>query len=349
MGDVAKLAPSGWQRNRPKKVVDIFSTRLVQIAGAEPRRWEWVSPLAGILLYSADGAPTQVTGHNLFGTETWGAAWENGYQPLGRLDADGDGVLTGAELNCVYIWVDANGDGKPDPGEIVPASWYVDKIATRAIEQAGDASQPVKGAQLLNGNWVGSWDWWSRPATEFVGEHEAAVVGQLDKLSLYAWHAVADPLHPSEADAYAGYLRFMFEDGKPLVAGMSSKTASGLVASVSPLRMKSARMFEWMFDGICLTRAYMTPDGVLHGMSRPAKGYGPSYRWEAKPVQGEFPDNFAASFAAADPFDAYNGLAQGKLFWLAPVEASAYPHPTILPLSEVFPAGYSNYKILTHR
>ena len=44
--------------------------------------------------------------------------WENGYRALAVLDADGDGWLTGAELEGLAVWADANGNGVVDAGEL---------------------------------------------------------------------------------------------------------------------------------------------------------------------------------------------------------------------------------------
>ena len=46
--------------------------------------------------------------------------FENGYQALAALDDDGDGYLTGKELEGLAVWRDKNGNGICDAGEVVP-------------------------------------------------------------------------------------------------------------------------------------------------------------------------------------------------------------------------------------
>ena len=46
--------------------------------------------------------------------------WRNGYEALDALDDNGDGVLSGAELQGLALWRDANSNGVSDPGEVVP-------------------------------------------------------------------------------------------------------------------------------------------------------------------------------------------------------------------------------------
>ncbi len=44
--------------------------------------------------------------------------WENGYQALAALDNNGDGQLTGNELDGLSLWHDINANGVSEPGEV---------------------------------------------------------------------------------------------------------------------------------------------------------------------------------------------------------------------------------------
>jgi len=88
------------------------------------RRWTWITPRAGWLVYDPQGKGEVTSGLQLFGSVTFWMFWDNGYDALRALDNDGDGVLTGKELEGLAIWHDANGDGVCDPGEVKPLSYY---------------------------------------------------------------------------------------------------------------------------------------------------------------------------------------------------------------------------------
>jgi tetratricopeptide (TPR) repeat protein len=80
--------------------------------------WTWFTRDAGILVFDHQGKGNITSALQWFGNVTFWMFWENGYEALSALDANGDGVLTGQELIGIAIWVDANGDGVCQPGEI---------------------------------------------------------------------------------------------------------------------------------------------------------------------------------------------------------------------------------------
>jgi hypothetical protein len=89
-----------------------------------PQRWSWITPQAGWLVWDPKGTGQVTSGLQLFGNVTFWMFWDNGYDALRALDNDGDGLLTGKELEGLAIWHDANGDGVCDPGEVKPLSYY---------------------------------------------------------------------------------------------------------------------------------------------------------------------------------------------------------------------------------
>jgi hypothetical protein len=88
------------------------------------RRWTWLTPKAGWLVHDPRRTGKVTSGLQLFGSVTFWMFWRDGYQALSALDDNGDGVLTGRELDGLAIWHDANGDGICDPGEVRPLSHF---------------------------------------------------------------------------------------------------------------------------------------------------------------------------------------------------------------------------------
>ncbi len=84
---------------------------------------EWMSGDGdGLLVDDRDGGATgamltdgEINGTRLFGDE--GGKHANGFEKLKALDKDGDGKLTGKELDGLKVWVD-DGDAKLEGGEL---------------------------------------------------------------------------------------------------------------------------------------------------------------------------------------------------------------------------------------
>jgi hypothetical protein len=80
--------------------------------------WTWFTKDAGILVFDKRGKGQITSALQWFGNVTFWMFWDNGYEALKALDSNGDGVLTGTELEGIYVWVDANGNGVCEPGEL---------------------------------------------------------------------------------------------------------------------------------------------------------------------------------------------------------------------------------------
>ena len=86
-------------------------------------RIEWMKGDGdGMLVDDRDGGATaaaagngEIDGKRLFGDE--GGKYLNGYEKMKALDANGDGKLTGAELDGLKSWID-DGDAKVEAGEL---------------------------------------------------------------------------------------------------------------------------------------------------------------------------------------------------------------------------------------
>ncbi|MNK32082.1 hypothetical protein D3C87_505340 [compost metagenome] len=84
---------------------------------------EWMSGDGdGMLVDDRDGGATgamltdgEIDGKRLFGDQ--GGKYANGYEKLKALDKDGDGKISGAELDGLKVWID-DGDAKLEKGEL---------------------------------------------------------------------------------------------------------------------------------------------------------------------------------------------------------------------------------------
>ena len=90
------------------------------------RRWTWVSPDAGWLVFDKHGTGQITSALQWFGPVTFWLFWSDGYDAMRSLDDNGDGKLTGRELSGLAIWRDRNTNGVADPGEVRPVtSWGI--------------------------------------------------------------------------------------------------------------------------------------------------------------------------------------------------------------------------------
>ncbi len=82
----------------------------------------WLTADAAWLVWDPKDKRIVSSGFQLFGSVTWVASWDNGYNALGALDDDGDGAISGAELDGLALWHDRDGDGVCDAGEVKPVA-----------------------------------------------------------------------------------------------------------------------------------------------------------------------------------------------------------------------------------
>ncbi len=123
------------------------------------RRWPWVKPDTGILVWDPEHKGQVVSGRQLFGSVTWWMFWRDGYQPLVALDNNADGKLSGSELAGIAVWQDRNQNGLSDVGEVMP----VEKsgITEIAVKSSGKVNGvPAQRCGLVrNGKWLPTYDW----------------------------------------------------------------------------------------------------------------------------------------------------------------------------------------------
>jgi len=127
-----------------------------------PQRRTWIKSNAAWLVYDQRGAGKPESGLQLFGNVTFWCFWDNGYQALSALDNNHDGQLTGAELQHLALWHDANGNGVADPGEVQPLTAY--DITALSCRYEIDATHPDRipfsaaGVTFGNGETRPTWD-----------------------------------------------------------------------------------------------------------------------------------------------------------------------------------------------
>jgi len=96
------------------------------------RPWTWITPDAGWLVHAPKKSRPVTSALQMFGSVTFWLFWQNGYQALQSLDDNGDGTLTGKELEGLALWRDSNSNGVSETGEVKPlADWGIVALSCR--------------------------------------------------------------------------------------------------------------------------------------------------------------------------------------------------------------------------
>jgi hypothetical protein len=123
-------------------------------------RWPWVKPETALLVWNPSRSGRIASGAQLFGSYTWELFWKTGYDALAVLDVNGDGELSGAELEGLAAWRDRNGNGISDPGEVQPLEELgVTGISTFAAGAEGVHPTNPTGVRFSDGRKLPTWDW----------------------------------------------------------------------------------------------------------------------------------------------------------------------------------------------
>ena len=157
------LAGPTWKFG-PDRRVATPAIRAFDLDGTGRSRWEWVGPGSALLVWDPDHSGVITSGRQLFGNWTWGKKWKDGYEPLATLDRDRDGSLSGLEMAHLGVWVDADGDGISDAGEVQDCRMAgVTQIGVRAERDASGHAMVSAGftRRLSDGRTVEhqTWDW----------------------------------------------------------------------------------------------------------------------------------------------------------------------------------------------
>jgi len=157
------VTPIIFSLDRPRPLSELVSDRRVTFdldgdLRSETRRW--VRPQTCILAWDPLGKGRIENGRQLFGSVTWWMFFDNGYHALDALDDNRDGTLRGAELKHIVVWRDRNGNGRSDPGEVVPLERLgISAIATKATGLSGKAPCNRKGLIMKDGRALPTYDW----------------------------------------------------------------------------------------------------------------------------------------------------------------------------------------------
>jgi tetratricopeptide (TPR) repeat protein len=126
----------------------------------QSRQWGWITPNAAWLVFDGKQTGQITSGLQMFGSVTFWIFWRDGYQALGSLDANGDGLLNGAELNGLALWQDINGNGISESGEVKPLATYgIDQLSCRGEYAGPGLRQSPQGIRFKDGSVRPSYDW----------------------------------------------------------------------------------------------------------------------------------------------------------------------------------------------
>jgi hypothetical protein len=124
------------------------------------RHWGWITPKAAWLVFDGKQTGQITSGLQMFGSVTFWIFWCDGYQALGSLDANGDGLINGAELNGLALWHDINSNGISEPGEVKPITTYgIDQLSCRGEAAGPGLRLSRQGVRYKDGTVRPSYDW----------------------------------------------------------------------------------------------------------------------------------------------------------------------------------------------
>jgi tetratricopeptide (TPR) repeat protein len=123
-------------------------------------RWQWITPRAGWLVYQGTGERLVDSGIRIIGGRTFWIFWSDGYAAMAALDDDGDGWLSGHELEGLAIWQDLNANGVVERGEIRPlANLGIVALSCAHVRHAQGFEYSPGGVVFADGSVRPSYDW----------------------------------------------------------------------------------------------------------------------------------------------------------------------------------------------
>lgn len=124
------------------------------------RPWGWITPKAAWLVWDPHGSGKVTSGLQMFGTVTFWIFWNNGYNALSALDDNGDGILSGHELEGLALWHDRNANGVSDPGEVQPVqSCGIESLSCHYRQHPTGIVFSPRGVVLRGGATRPTYDW----------------------------------------------------------------------------------------------------------------------------------------------------------------------------------------------
>jgi len=120
----------------------------------------WLTKDAAWLVWDPKAKGRVASGFQLFGSVTWVASWNNGYNALGALDDNGDGFISGEELTGLALWHDKNENGISEPGEVKPVAEHKIAALKYTHTRVGDDLWIADEGVLFEGKgWRPTYDW----------------------------------------------------------------------------------------------------------------------------------------------------------------------------------------------
>lgn len=121
--------------------------------------WSWITPQAAWLVYDQRGNGEITSAIQMFGNRTFLLFLRDGYAAMELLDADGDAMLRGKELDHLALWQDHNVDGVSDAGEVRSlASHEIVSFAIRPILHESGILTCPDGVRFKDGSSAPTFD-----------------------------------------------------------------------------------------------------------------------------------------------------------------------------------------------
>jgi hypothetical protein len=165
------ITPIVFPLDRARPLVDLLdpsTTTSFDLDGSGTKqRWPWLARDTAILCWDPTRSGRITSGRQLFGSVSWWLFFANGYDALDALDDDRDGFLRGDELRGLAAWIDRDGDGVSDPGEVVPIEELgVAELSCRATGVVDESPCNRAGLRLASGAVLPTYDWVAHPSPE---------------------------------------------------------------------------------------------------------------------------------------------------------------------------------------
>ena len=180
--------------------------------------------------------------------------WRDGFEALATLDQNSDGKVSGAELEPLALWFDANRDGISQDGEVK----RLDAVGVLTLFYAPDSTDQVTGSiyasrgfeRIENARKV------TRPMVDWYGE-----VGR-SRFELIAKNSALSFTTPAQGTAVSA---------DPDDRGINQNGSGGSVTGAIPARKSANGAWEWETEDVKLAES--DPQrGVLIFSENPADG-----------------------------------------------------------------------------
>jgi len=159
--------------NAPQTLADLIApaarVSFDLMGDGRARQWPWVKPGTALLVWDPYLTGHVTSGRQLFGSRTWWIFFRNGYEALSLLDDNRDSQLTGSEMDGIAVWIDHNGNGISEPGEVISLQQaHITTIDLHAAISADGTLQASRGITFSTGQTTPTFDWVTAPHPEPV-------------------------------------------------------------------------------------------------------------------------------------------------------------------------------------